>query len=408
MSEKDKKLLVYLGAVIILAVAYFFVGRPYLDKIDQLTTEREQLEHTLAQKVSAYQKQADYEQGIADAKIEMQDILDKFPENNTDEKSIMFISEAESEVAIWFNQVKFAEEVRMMVNSTEQTVDSVESAEQIIAEQQVQNQQNNNTGAYKPILTNMYWYKADLGLSFQTKYDSFKDYLAYIRDYEDRMIIKEMELSYDELSGMVNGSMVLSQYALLGEGRELLPVETNVKTLGTNNIFTNEDHGGSILDLLADAASDFINKLMGGTTEAMEAVRDEFGTDYFIRLNAATDIINGKTIGRGDDISGSTHIVSSDNSKEDIVFNVEGENGKYTVKYSIGNNATNDTITKEPDGKIYLRIISSERLGNDDKVTAAIHINNNADIPVYVNIDNEDSSNPRANIVEKNGLVTVE
>lgn len=408
MSERDKKLLVYLGAVIILAVAYFFVGRPYLDKIDQLTTEREQLEHTLAQKVSAYQKQADYEQGIADAIIEIQDILNKFPENNTDEKSIMFISETESEVAIWFNQVKFAEEVRMMVNSTEQTVDSVESAEQIIAEQQVQNQQNNNTGAYKPVLTNMYWYKADLGLSFQTKYDSFKDYLAYIRDYEDRMIIKEMELSYDELSGMVNGSMVLSQYALLGEGRELLPVETNVKTLGTNNIFTNEDHGGSILDLLADAASDFINKLMGGTTEAMEAVRDEFGTDYFIRLNAATDIINGKTIGRGDDISGSTHIVSSDNSKEDIVFNVEGENGEYTVKYSIGNNATNDTITKEPDGKIYLRIISSERLGNDDKVTAAIHINNNADIPVYVNIDNEDSSNPRANIVEKNGLVTVE
>ena len=255
MSERDKKLLVYLGAVIIFAIAFFFVGRPYLDKIDQLTTQKEQLEHILAQKVAAYQKQGEYEQGIEDAKIEIQEIIEKFPENNTDEKSIMFISEAESDVAIWFNQVKFAEEVKMMINNTEQTVDTIESAEQIIAEQQVQADPNVNSSAYMPVLTNMYWYKSDLGLSYQTKYDSFKDYLAYIRDYEDRMVIKEMEVTYDELSGMVNGSMVLSQYALLGEGRELPPVETNVKALGTENIFTNVDHGGSILDLMLQLIS---------------------------------------------------------------------------------------------------------------------------------------------------------
>ena len=143
---------------------------------------------------------------------------------------------------------------------------------------------------------------------------------------------------------------------------------------------------------------------MGGVTEA---VQDEFGTDYFIKLNASTDNTNGKVIGRGDDVAGSTHIISSDNAKEDIVFNVEGENGEYRIKYAIGNNATNDTISKDAEGKIYLRIISTERLGNDDKVSAAIHINNNADIPVYVNVEGDDLSNPRVNIVEKNGLVTV-
>ena len=50
MSDRDKKLLVYLGALVILAAAYFLVGKPYLDKIDQLSTEKSQLQMELAQK----------------------------------------------------------------------------------------------------------------------------------------------------------------------------------------------------------------------------------------------------------------------------------------------------------------------------------------------------------------------
>ena len=53
MSDRDKKLLVYLGALIIVAAAYFLVGRPFLDKIDQQSVEKAQLETELSQKREA-------------------------------------------------------------------------------------------------------------------------------------------------------------------------------------------------------------------------------------------------------------------------------------------------------------------------------------------------------------------
>lgn len=405
MSERDKKLLVYLGALLILAAAYFLVGKPYLDKLDALSTEKTQLEQTLSQKQSAYAKQGEYEQGIADANTKLNEIMHKFPEDINDEKSIMFVSHAESDVPIWFSQVKFAEEVKMMINGEETTVESEAEAEEIIADANSEATNDDGSSDANSKINEMFWRRTDLGLTFQVKYDGFKDYLAYIRDYKDRLVIKEIDVTYDELSGLVSGNMVLSQYAILGEDRVLPDVETGVDSLGTENIFTHENHGGSILDLLAGMASDFVDILMGGITS--EAAQDELGTDYFIKLNASTDNTNGKTIGRGDDVAGSTHIASDKNSKEDIRFEVSGEDGEYAVKYSIGENGYLDGIKKDSDGKIYLRIISTERFSNDDNVEAAIRITNNADIPVYVNIEGDDSSNPRVSIVERNGEVTV-
>lgn len=403
MSERDKKLLIYLGAMLILAAAYFLVGRPYLDKYDELTNEKIQLEQTLSQKRIAYEKQDEYEQGIKDSKSKVQKIMDRFPEDNSDEKSIMFVSRAEGDIPIWFNQVKFAEEIKMMINGEETTVDTEAEAEEILSEQR-------NSGANQVLVPqlptdNLMWRKSDLGLTFQTKYDGFKKYLAYIRDYEDRLVIKEIDVTYDELSGLVSGSMVLSQYAILGDDRVLPEVETDVDSIGTDNIFTNDDRGGSILDLIAGMASDFIEMITGGVSS--EAAMDELGTDYFIKLNAATDNTNGKTIGRGDDVAGSTHVASNQNSKEDIKFDVSGQSGEYMVNYSIGENGYSDTISKDINGKLYLRIISTERYSGDDKVEAVIHITNNADIPVFVNVEGDDSSNPRINIIEKNGEVTI-
>ena len=97
MSDRDKKLLVYLGALLILAAAYFLVGRPYLEKIDQLSTEKGQLESQLAEKRKALENKDMYEQGITDSEARIQEIIDEFPEDNSDEKSIMFVAHAEPE-----------------------------------------------------------------------------------------------------------------------------------------------------------------------------------------------------------------------------------------------------------------------------------------------------------------------
>ena len=415
MSERDKKLLIYLGVIVILAAAYFLVGRPYLDKIDQLSTEKVQLEAELREKREAYENKDMYEQGIKDSDDKIQAIIAEFPEDNSDEKSIMFASHAEADVPIWFNQMKFAEETKMMINGQE--TQSASDVEQEQLEENVAAAEGESDGgteeAAEPAtesgrgstgIDDLMYRDTELGLSFETQYSGFKNLLAYIRDYKDRMVIKEIDITYAEMTGLVTGTMVLSQYAVLGPGRVLPDVETDVEALGTDNVFTSSDHGGSILDLLADMYSDFLSKILGNLPE--EAL-EEIGSDYILKVNAVTDNTNGKTMGRMDDSTEATYVTSKSNSKEDVTISISGSGGSYEVYYKIGKSEFTDVINKSSDDKIYVRVVSSSRSGEDDESAVGIHISNESDIPVVLKIEGDDSSNPRVSVPEKNGNVTV-
>ena len=420
MSDHDKKLLVYLGALIILAAAYFLVARPYLDKIDQQSFERSQLEGELRDKREAVENKEMYEQGILESAEKIQAIMDEFPEDNADEKSIMFASHAEADVPVWFNQMKFAEETQNLINGqNEESASDVEQAqleENIEAAEGEGGPANNpdtgvseaapaeDAGGRSTGIGDLIWRDTELGLSFETQYDGFKNLLAYIRDYEDRIVIKEIDITYNKLSGLVTGNIVLSQYAILGPGRVLPDTITDVKELGTDNVFTNVNNGGSILDLLADMYQDFLSKLLG---DLPEDTLDELGTDYFVKVNAVTDNTSGKTIGRADDSSEATYITSTSNSTEDVTFKVSGSGGDYSVYYKIGDTDFTDSISKDADGKLYLRIVSTIRSGDSDESAVSLHVLNGSDIPVVVNIEGDDPDDPRVSVTEKTGSVTV-
>ena len=415
MSDRDKKLLVYLGALIILAAAYFLVGRPYLEKIEMLSTEKTQLESQLAEKRKALENKEMYEQGITDSEARIQEIIDEFPEDNSDEKSIMLVAHTEPEIPIWFNQIRFAEETKMMISGEEtESASDVEQAQLEEGVEAVEGEEmpateegetlEGESGRGSTGIGELMYRDTELGLTFETQYDGFKKFLAYIRDYEDRIVIKEIDVSYDSFGDMISGNMVLSQYAVLSPDRELPEVVTDVEDLGTENIFTNVNKGGSIVDLLADMAADFLNKLLGNMPE--EAL-DELGTDYFVKINAVTDNTNGKTIGRADDTSESTYITSTKNAKEDVNFKITGSDGNYSVYYKVGKAEYTDTINKDADGKIYLRIVSTARMTEDDKSALTLHVSNESDIPVVVNVEGDDPENPRVDIRNKTGNVIV-
>ncbi len=416
MSDRDKKLLVYLGALIILAIAYFLVARPFLDKIDSLSVEKMELDAQLHDKREAYENKSVYEQGITEAYTTIQAIIDEFPEDNSDEKSIMFASHAETDIPIWFTQMKFAEETKNLINGEEaenasdaeeaQLEENVASAEGEELTVELENEESvdasleeGDTG-----ISELMYRDTELGLTFQCKYDGFKKYLAYIRDYKDRMVIKDIDVAYNNETGIVAGNMVLSQYAILGPGRELPEVETDVDNLGTDNVFTHSNYGGTILELLADIASDFLSVIMG---ELPETALDELGTDYFVKVNAVTENTNGKTIGRADDSTESTYITSSANKKEDVTFKISGSGGTYTVVYKVGKSEYSDTIEKATDSKIYLRVVSSVRTGDDDECAVSLRVSNESDMPVVINIEGDDLNDPRINVTERSGNVTV-
>ncbi|MCR5302168.1 MAG: hypothetical protein K6E49_06975 [Lachnospiraceae bacterium] len=425
MSDRDKKLLIYLGALLILAAAYFLVGKPFLDKIDALSSEKNQLRSELSAKRDAFENKAVYTQGIEESAATIQKIMDEFPEDNTDEKSIMFLAHAEADVPVWFPSVKFAEETKNMITNAEgeegetQSASDVEAAAEQEAVAAAEGETAEGSGAGRGDETaagdtgetggnagvsDLIYRDTEIGLTFETTYDGFKNLLAYIRDYEDRIVIKDIDVAYNEKTGLATGTVVLSQYALLGPGRVLPDVETDVEDFGTENVFTNNNHGGSILDLIAEMYTDFLEKILG---EVPQEALDEIQTDYFVKVNAVTDNTNGKTAGRADDSTESTYITSSSNSNEDVNFRVSGEDGDYSVTYKIGDAEYTDNIKKSGDTKIYLRIVSTSRMSDDDESAVTVHAINNSDIPLVINIEGDDAERPRVSVTEKVGEVTV-
>ncbi len=414
MSTRDKKLLVYLGALIILAAAYFLIGKPFLDKIDGLSNERTQLDATLREKREAYENQDMYKAGVESAHAEIQKIMDQFPEDNTDEKSIMFIHSAERDIPIWVSKIQFASETQNLMSGEE--VQSASDVEQQQIEENVASAEGEgetvgesesgrgSEQTQQSSVAGLVARDTELGVEFASQYDEFKKFLGYIRDYEDRIVIKDVELSYDQYSGLVHGNMVLSQYAILGEGRILPDVATGVDRLGTDNVFQPQEKGETILDIIADAVSDLYNRIMGRLSSE---TAEDFTADYFMRVNAVTDNTSGKTIGRANDLQQSSYIMSDKKDNEDVIFEVSGEGGQYAVRYSINGERHEETYNKEGGSGIYLRVVSTERMSDSDKVSVSLHVVNKSDIPVVVAIEGDDENNPRVDVVEMDGDVTV-
>ena len=79
--------------------------------------------------------------------------------------------------------------------------------------------------------------RQDLNIDYAASYDNFKRFIEYIENHDERLFISSINATYSVDSGLVGGSMVLSQYAILGTDKEYKAPEINNVTLGTDTIF---------------------------------------------------------------------------------------------------------------------------------------------------------------------------
>lgn len=406
MSERDKKLLVYLGSLIILAAAYFLVGSPYMTKIEELESQKGSIQSELNEKQRAIDMQGEYAEKIESSKNSIRDIVERFPADNPQEKSIMFIYDTEKEIQIKIPQVNFSE-------ATDSAIGEISmSEEEAAAEQQavdVAEEGNDESGIVAVEaeeqteidgIQGLMGKVTQLGINYSTNYDSFKDFIKYIRDYNERMVITSMDVVYEE--GKVSGTMILTQYALTGPGRVLEEVKTGKEeNLGKKNIF--KKSGSSSYDILDTEEND----LEYSSEDGEESQSGKY--DYTIIVDAQTDNSDAITIGRASgDAEGESYLTGKKNGTADVYFTVSGEAGEYTAKYSVdGKDLEDESFEKGEHEFIRVKVSSNIRLSDDDKVSASLHITNDSDLKLVVSVLGDDMDNPRVNIVEKNGKIIV-
>lgn len=394
ISEKDKKLLMILAILAIVFIPYILVIQPCLEENLQLSNEIIRLEERKSYLTNLILQKEVYKEQTEEMQIQAEKLLERFPSGLPQEASILFMDNTEKMIPIRLHQVTFGEDVVMPLSGEEGQAEAGENpaggtdgagAEAPLTEtgQETQNAGVDEIRETIDIGSNMNGLSTETQFSFEAGYKEFKDFLYYIKNYRDRMVITGMSASYLGDTDTVSGSFTLKQYAIEGEGR--LPVSVLEPALmkGTTNVFL---------------------QAVGLGTGAVE----NEAADFFFMLSQPEADVDAKIIGKSNDASQASYLSADNNSEQEMTIEFEGENGQYLANYSIGNesNAEGEIFAKA--GTIVLEIISSPRVGEDDKVAAKLHISNKTDLAVKVKVLNDDTENPRVTIMGKTGIIEVE
>ena len=397
LSDRDKKLLLVLAIVAIIFIPYFVISGPISEKNTALKSEVDNL-----------QSQYDYLKGLYDQKdyfvsetmnyeTMRAELISRFPEDIEQEAVIYFIHNTEELLPVTMAQVGLGEitsgsisgatttatsdvtsDGTATVDAATSTGEAVTADGTAVTDGTVAADGTTTTA----IGSGLEGVTTTTTLSYTCTYDSFKKFINYIKEYEDRMVMPSFSASYTVADDMVSGSLTLIQYAIKGEGRELPAYEYKSDYYGTDNIFVN-------------------NK-----SATYDPTTAGYNYDFFVMLSQPAADVQSFIVGKANDGDRESYIYTDDNGKQQITITVSGSEGAYLIGYQIGEISYAESAF-DPGDMLDLKIISSSRVGSEDLVSADINLINETDKTLYVSIVNDDKDNERVNIASVTGDISV-
>lgn len=373
VSEKDKMLLMILIAFGILAASYFFGFQKLTDMTQKYQNETTVLR---TKQKDLIQKNKDKDKYISDTekyKNEYNVTLSNYANGTAQDASLDFLNKVEMITGTWIKSTTLSDTTQIF------TFGDVPST-------------NPSNAGSKVYSTDMKGYKTTLTLTYEAKYSDWKKLIDYVNNYYSKNSIDTIAMSYNDVTGLVSGTMALSTYAITGSQRPFISPKFNLPT-GTDNIFSSDI---------------FNSKKVDNADQNGEYILSNY--DYFITLNAATSDVDSCIIGKKNNKEST--ISSNSNATEKVEVKLTGSSGNYKIQYKIGNitfpaKDYENGVSFEPGNTIDLLLISSSRVSASDKSGISLNLINESDMPFNVKVYNDDIENPRVIYESKTGNVIV-
>lgn len=204
ISDRDKKLImiVLLAAVIALPIVFFI--KPKNESIKSLDNELVSLNERYSYLKTLSEKQPFYESEIARLNDERGKMLMGFAPGIKQENIIMFLRNIELTIPVTMKTENFTGIARNVVSETDE----------------------------------LYALNTATVVNYSCDYESAKTFLDTIFSNNEKMIITQMDMSYDALSGLVSGVFTLEQFAIEGTDKELEDAGVPKINHGNETIFS--------------------------------------------------------------------------------------------------------------------------------------------------------------------------
>lgn len=415
ISKREKYLVGFLLAVIIVFVYYQFIYTKQVQKLNEKRAEKAQVEErytTVMKYIEGLEEKAEEVKGLKSSVIEKSKILypvimqekiilelDKLLNDNKISGNIAFtpvevaaveelkseeIAKVESSLKEYVNQYEgdtnYSEENSENNNEATQSEESTEGNEQATV-----SEENLTTTE-----------QLKVSINFNGSYPNLKDFIKAVEDYDRKVVITNISItakSQDELTGV----MSLEFHAvpkLSGEDEAYLEWTLN-NVYGKEILFSSGAASGAYANTIEEQSS------------------EEDIKDFVMMVKPSSSELPTLTIGKAKDDLRESYITSDNEKIENVEITFDEIDGKTYFKY----NTANSYYPKEDTSKgkeftskssdIVIEILSEKRIETSDKSGVKINVVNNTSKKVEVIVKNDDTTNPRVSLTSKGNTVNI-
>lgn len=232
MSDRDKKVILILMIIAVVALPYVFVIKEKRVGIEGYNATNAELQARLEYLQGLDAEREDMLDETEDNDKERDAIIASFPADIIQENYVMYLLNTEWSSGFAPEGAPEGEYLRtypIAIQSIEfnpNVVTPLSDETDATDEMAFNTISNVSTIGYQMIGGTM----QDLTES-TTSYDTLKYILDYIKDYDDPITFSHVTANYDEATGIVSGEMMLVQYAISGEGRTPAPLDMDVELI---------------------------------------------------------------------------------------------------------------------------------------------------------------------------------
>ena len=222
LSDRDKRLLLYIVGIATLALVYSLVYTKYNDKTTALENETASINNTINTLQNLISETESYQEEEAEISEENMTIMAQYPANVMTSDIILYVNSLANKHNIEISTVGMNQ-----VTSLDCEYPSYDAL--------------SDTGAAITVTgenpDGIYLYEHTIEFNFESGYEDLKDALEDMLDDGEQKSIHSISLSYNQESGTLTGNITAGMYSMTGTGLEYArPTFSGIKQ-GTDNIF---------------------------------------------------------------------------------------------------------------------------------------------------------------------------
>lgn len=281
VSKRDVLLLLGLIGVLAVVAAYFLAYQPNIEAAEALEAENLQLQQRIADLSDKMANKDGYVEETAEMNEEMDAILKKFPVDVREEDGVLLAVNQELIAPMVINSIGItASEPTVLPDAEEEDVDhtyEIDEIEEYEAQEGIGDDPQQAADAQEGGVANedmqYVLMQRSVTMNYLVSYEGLKRGIKNISVQDNRMSINNLTVSYDETTGLLNGTTVVDMYCIPGQDKEYVQPNFSSVLIGSDNIFGSlETYGIGQLDI-GESVADGEETADEGAQEAGEAAQ---------------------------------------------------------------------------------------------------------------------------------------